>query len=461
MPQHEVVVIGAGIAGLSAAYELTRRGVDVIVLERAPRAGGVILSEEIDGYTVDAGPDALLVQKREAIKLCEELGLGPALVPTTPPRIAYIQRGGRLHPLPASSVLGIPTHVGPFVRTRLFSIGGKLRMARELLVAPREDDGDESIGAFIARRFGSEATAYLAEPLLAGIHAGDVNRLSIRSLFPQLVDAEREHGSLLRSFRLRPRRPASTDGAFRSLPGGLSQLVRAVTGALPAGAVRLGTGADRVTSTNGSPFDIHTQGGTTLSSRAVILATPAFVTGTLLRDFDSGLSRLCGEVPYSSTATVALGFRREDVAHPLNGSGFVVPRLESTGVLAASWLSSKWPNRAPAGKILMRTFVGGARDPRALERSDDELVRLSLAALTPLIGLRGAPGLTRVYRWERANAQHEIGHAARLEAIERALARRPGIFVTGSGFRGVGIPDCVADGRATGKQAAEWLGKRP
>src|SRR2546428_1826014 len=456
----DAVIIGAGIAGLSAAYELHTRGVDFVVLERASRAGGVILSEEFAGYTLDAGPDALLVQKPEGIRLCEELGLGPALVPTTPPRIAYIQRGGRLHPLPASSVMGIPTEVGPFVTTRLFSIAGKLRMARELLIARREDDEDESIGAFITRRFGSEATAYLAEPLLAGIHAGDVNRLSMRSLFPQLVETERRHGSLLRGFRLRPRRPESSGGAFRSLPGGLSQLVRAATAALPAGAIRLGASADRVTSTTGSRFVVSAQDGTTISARAVVLATPAFVTGSLVRDLDSGLSRLCNEVPYSSTATVALGFRREDVAHPLNGSGFVVPRLESTGLLAASWLSSKWPERAPEGKVLMRTFVGGARDPRALERSDDELVQMSLASLTPLVGLRGAPELTRVYRWDRASAQHEVGHAARLHSHERMLARRPGIFVTGSGFRGVGIPDCVADGRTTGKQVAEWLGTR-
>ena len=170
----DVVIVGAGIAGLSAAYELQKRGLSFLILERAPRAGGVIFSESIGGYTIDGGPDSLLTQKPEAIKLCEELGIGDRLVPTNPPRLAFIQRGGRLHPLPASSVLGIPTRLGPFIKTGLFTWAGKLRMGAEVFVPPRRDDGDESIGSFMRRRFGDEAVTYLAEPLLAGIHAGDV-----------------------------------------------------------------------------------------------------------------------------------------------------------------------------------------------------------------------------------------------------------------------------------------------
>src|SRR6185369_14057501 len=179
----------------SVAYELQLRHVRCVLLERAARPGGVILSEESDGFTIDAGPDALLTQKPDGIKLCEELGLGDRLIPTMPPRLAYIQRGGRLHALPAASVLGIPTRVGPFVKTGLFSWAGKLRMGAELFVPARRDDADESIGGFMTRRFGREATEYLAEPLLAGIHAGDVDRLSLRSVFPRFVDAERKHGS--------------------------------------------------------------------------------------------------------------------------------------------------------------------------------------------------------------------------------------------------------------------------
>jgi protoporphyrinogen/coproporphyrinogen III oxidase len=455
-----VIVIGGGIAGLSVAYELQRQHIPFVLLERCGRAGGVILSEDVDGYTIDAGPDSLLVQKPEGIKLCEEIGLGPQLVPTTPPRLAYIQRGMRLHPLPPASVLGIPTRLGPFLTTKLFSWKGKARMAAELFVPRRRDGVDESIAAFMTRRFGAEATTYLAEPLLAGIHAGDVGRLSVRSLFPRFVEMEATHGSLLRGFRSGPPGRVAVDGAFRSLPGGLSQMVRALTAVIERTAVRLDAPVRRVVAVGApSSFTVETEDRRQLTSRAVVFATPAYTTGALLREIDADLARLCGEIPYASSATVVLAFRREDVGARLNGSGFVVPRVEQTGILAASWLSSKWPHRAPAGRVLMRTFVGGARDPRALDRPDDKLADLSLAALTPLLGITGPPLLTRVYRWERASAQHEVGHAARLVAIDRKLADRPGLFVTGSGFRGVGIPDCVADGRATAQQVAQYLAR--
>jgi len=466
----DCVIVGGGIAGLATAYELSRRGVSFVLLERAARAGGVILSEEIDGFVIDGGPDALLIQKPDGIKLCEELGLGDRLVSTKPPRLAYIQRGGQLHALPAASVLGIPTRVGPFVSTRLFSWLGKLRMGAELFVPARRDEGDESIGSFMTRRFGREATTYLAEPLLAGIHAGDVDRLSIRALFPRFVEAERTHGSLLKAFRSNPNpaspanpesqipNPGKGNGAFKSLPGGLSELIRALVSVLPSGSICLNSTVSQITEQreHGS-FRVERASGDAIAARAVVIATPAYATSSLTRELDGEISGIFSEIRYASAATIVLAFPRRAVAHPLNGSGFVVPRVENTGIMAASWLSSKWPDRAPDDKVLLRTFVGGARDPKALEESDAELVSRSMRALRPLLGITGEPLLSRVYRWDRANAQHEVGHLDRVAAIERALTHHPGLFVTGSGFRGTGIPDCVADGRATGKQLAEWL----
>jgi oxygen-dependent protoporphyrinogen oxidase len=456
-----VVIVGGGIAGLAAAFELERRGVPFRLLEAAARAGGVIFSERADGYTIDAGPDALLVQKPDAIALCAELGIEGRLVATKPPRLAFIQRGGRLHPVPAASVLGFPTRVGPFLRSSLFSWRGKLRMGAELFVRRGPEGADESIAAFVTRRFGTEAATYLAEPLLAGIHAGDVDRLSVRALFPRLVEIERVHGSLLRGFRRQPPPPPGDEGAFRSLPGGLTELVTALVGALPPEAVRLGTPVSRVAAAaqgGAAPsFVVETGSGDRLEARAVILATPAYVTARLLQGMDAELSRLCDQVPYASTGTVALAFDRGAIRHPLRGSGFVVPRVEKSGILAGSWLSSKWPHRAPEGRVLLRAFVGGARDPHGLARSDRELVETSLAALTPLLGIGAPPLFTRVYRWERASVQHEVGHLARLESIERALAAHAGLFITGSGFRGVGIPDCIADGRAVAGRVAAAL----
>jgi protoporphyrinogen/coproporphyrinogen III oxidase len=205
------------------------------------------------------------------------------------------------------------------------------------------------------------------------------------------------------------------------------------------------------------PFDIRTSGGETIAARSVVLATPAWVTASLMRPRDGTIAAFCDAVPYASVATVALAFRRRAVAHPLNGSGYVVPRVERSGILAASWLSSKWPDRAPHDCVLLRTFVGGARDPRALDRSDADLVALSATALSRVLGITGQPLLTRVYRWNRANAQHEVGHRSRIAALDRALTAQPGVFLTGSGFRVVGIPDCVTDGRATAGQVTAWL----
>lgn len=481
-----VVVVGGGIAGLAVAYELQCQGIGFTLLEERTRPGGVVLSEEVDGFVLDGGPDALLIQKPEAIKLCHEIGIGDRLVPTQPPRNAFILRGGRLHQLPAASVLGIPTEWGPFIRTGLFSWPGKLRMGMELFVPRKTDDADESIGGFMRRRFGAEATEYLAEPLLAGIHAGDVERLSIRALFPRFADTERQHGSLLKAFKTGaaggPPRPAaaapsprpgaaaspapvgrphgSGDGAFRSLPGGLSELIRALVARLPHESLHLGTHVTGL-SREGAQYRVHTRSGPSFVGDAVVLAAPAFATAALIREFDQTIADRCAAIPYASAATVSLAFTRGAVTHPLNGSGFVVPKAEGLGILAGSWLSSKWPGRAPTGKVLLRTFLGGARDPRALELSDAEMVERSLRALTPLLGLRQPPLFTRVFRWENANAQHEVGHLDRVRAIEQAVNSHPGLYVTGSGYRGVGIPDCVADARVVGRQVSAWLTARP
>ena len=308
-----------------------------------------------------------------------------------------------------------------------------MRMAAELFVPPRSDDGDESIGAFITRRFGREATEYLAEPLLAGIHAGDVDRLSIHALFPRFADAERTSGSLLRAFRQPQQRHGragqeESDGAFRSLSGGLDEMIRALVAKLPANSIRLSTPVCRITRRDA--FQIETEDGL-LQARAVVLATPAFVTARLVRSLSGVLANLCDEIPYASTATVALAFRRTSVTHPLKGSGFVVPRTERTGILAASWLSSKWPNRAPDHSVLLRAFVGGARDPQGLARSDPELVTLALNALGPLLGITGPPILTRVYRWETRQRAARSGssdaarsHQADTRGSSRAVPQR-------------------------------------
>jgi oxygen-dependent protoporphyrinogen oxidase len=450
----DIVVIGAGIAGLTAAWEVARLGRTPVLLEQDPRPGGVILTERVDGFVIDAGPDSLLVQKPAAVALCRELGLGDRLQPTLTPRTAFVVRRGELVPMPEASVLGIPTTVWPFVKTRLFSLPAKAGMALEVLRPRGPEARDESIGSFMRRRFGREAVEYLADPLLAGIHAGDVERLSMHALFPRLIEAERTFGSVLRGFRAM-RRPSSQDGAFVSLPGGIGELVDAIVARLPPGTLRCGA---RVIGIEGrGPFAVALASGEAFDARAVIVATPGYSAASMLEGVDAGLASRYREVPYVSTATVVFGLRREQVGRTLAGSGFLIPRAERRALMAVTWVSSKWPGRAPEGSVLLRAFVGGAYDQAFLDRTDQQIADAAFDELASWLHIAGRPGLTRLYRWPRANAQHEVGHLARVADMDARLTKLPGLFVTGSGFRGTGIPDCIADARKTAAQAVEFL----
>ena len=452
----DVVIVGAGISGLTAAYELRKRKVGVLVLEKSGRPGGVIRTDRVGEFVVDAGPDSLLVQKPAAVALCQEIGLGDRLIPTKPPRAAYILRSGTLHSLPGSSVLGFPTRVRPMLRSRLFSLAAKARMGAELFVPKRRDQSDESIAGFVGRRFGSEAVRYIAEPLLAGIHAGDVDRLSMRALFPRFVEAEARSRSVIRAFRAM-RAPPNTDGVFRSFPGGLGELVDGLMRVVPKEAVRLNTAVTRI-ETRESGFIVHVDGGAPIGARAVLLACPAFVAADLFRGLDAELAGLCGSITYLSSATVFFAFPRDAVHHPLLGAGFVVPRSEGLNITAGAWISSKWPHRAPDGHALLRAFLGGAHDPDVLAKSDRELEEIALRELSGVLDIHGAAEFSRVYRWSRSSAQLEVGHLELMARIEAHLARHAGLFVSAAGFRGVGIPDCVADARTEAAKAAEYIG---
>lgn len=450
-----IAIIGGGITGLAAAYELASRNIAFQLFEASRRVGGLIRTEHVDGFTIEAGPDSMLAQKPAALELCESLGLGPRLISTTPPRTAFVMKRGRLYPLPSPSVLGIPTTWGGIAKYDLLPPSARARLALEPLVPARRGTGDESVGSFFRRRFGSATVALVAEPLLGGIHAGEIDRLSMTSLFPRFVEAETRRGSVLRSFS-GTRQPGGGDGLFRSLAAGMGELVQALERCVPPGSIRCNATVSAI-APEGNGWRVSTREGSA-AARAVVIATSARVAAGLLRPIDERAASLCGEVPYVSTVSVALAWPRSAVAHPLQGSGFVVARRHNAlRTTACTWVSSKWSGRAPAGAVLLRVFAGGAHDPGVVDLQDNEIVDLATREISGVLGINGAPLLTRVYRWRLAGAQHNVGQIARTTEIESRLARHRGLFVAGSGFRSVGIPDCIVDGRAAAATAADQL----
>ena len=446
-----IVIVGGGITGLAAAFELARRGIDFRLFEAAPHLGGLIRTEYSDGFTIDAGPDSLLVQKPAAIRLCEELGLSSRLMETKLPRSAFVLREGRLYPLPSPSVLGIPTSLRALRRYDLLDWPARVRVALEPWL-PRAPADDESVAAFFRKRFGAATVGLIAEPLLGGIHAGDVEQLSMTSVFPRLVTAAGQPGGIARHLGGTPRR----GGMFRALRGGMAELVSAIESALPPHVVSLNmpvVGIDR----SNAGWTVTTSAGR-LDAEAVLLAAPGHAAAGLLRTLDPESAQLCASVPYVSTTSVALGWKRDEVAHPLAGSGFVVARrYNDVRITACTWVSSKWENRAPAGSVLIRVFAGGAHDPDAVNLGDHELIDMAIRDLTPILGMSAPPGLARVFRARDAGAQHNVGHIARMTALAGRMAQMPGLLVAGSAFESIGIPDCVANGRRAAAAAADYV----
>lgn len=476
-----VVVIGAGVTGLSTAYALSRGSsdVEVTVLEASSRAGGNIRTEHIDGFVIDTGPDSFIRTKPEGLELCRELGLESQLVTTeAAARKVYVAHHGKLEPLPGGMALAIPTQLGPLMSTPLLSLPGKLRLLREPLMPRGEAGRDESIYDFFLRRVGEEATRTLVAPLLGGIHAGDIRLLSMRSTFPQLVALEEQHGSLLKGLLaaelsqggqraaspglrevarwLRRRNPAEASSPFHSFRLGMGVLIDALVKALPEGALWLSSKVASI-ARGGHGLTVRMDSGLSLPADAVVLACPVHVAARLVGD--EGIEAELSEVRSVTTATVFFALDRAQVAHDLRGFGFLVPEGEAE-ILAATWVSSKWAGRAPEGRALVRAFLGGARDEERVEASsDEELVGIAARELARFMGALGKPLFTRVYRYDAASPQPEIGHAARIARVRERLGKHPGIYVAGAAMDGVGIPDCIRGGRAAAKWAAnEVLG---
>jgi oxygen-dependent protoporphyrinogen oxidase len=363
-------------------------------------------------------------------------------------------------------ILGVPTRIGPMLRTPVFGWDAKLRMGLELIVPKRTyaEGEDESIASFFTRRFGDELTDRLAAPLLGGIFAGDAADLSVRATFPQLVEMEQKHGSLLRAMWARakemraahaPKNGAESDAPkkpppsmFITLTAGLGRLVEVLVDALQNTNVRTGAGTRVVRARAGGGFDVELDSGEVLEADDVVLTAPAHALVPMIEDLDADLSEGLAALRYASTVTVFLGVRRADVRHELDATGFLVPRSLGRPLLAGTWVSSKWPNRAPPGHALLKAFFGGAWGEGVLDRTDEDLVDLARSELERLMGPIGTPLFSRVYRHRRASPQPVLGHLGHMAAIRARAERFPGLFLAGNGFDGSGIPDCIKQAEA-------------
>jgi oxygen-dependent protoporphyrinogen oxidase len=461
----KMVVIGGGIAGLAAAHralEIARERslpLDLTVLEARERLGGTIATERAGGFLVEAGPDSFLSEKPWALALCRRIGLEPRLVGTDERfRRTFVWQGGRLHPLPEGFQLLAPTRMWPFITSPLFSWRGKARMALDL-VLPRGGAGDESLGGFVRRRLGREALERVAQPLVAGIYTADPDDLSLAATMPRFLELERTQRSLIlalwRASRNAPAVKTGVSGArwslFVTLLGGMEELVAALASRLPAGAIHLKQRVAGIERRDGQ-WHMAAEGGVWEADR-VIVASEAHGASRMLRYVDPALAALLQAIPYASSATVSLGYRRGDVPHPLDGFGFVVPRIEGKRLLACTFSSVKYPGRAPEGHALFRCFLGGVLDAAVLEEDDAALVGRAREELRAALGLAAEPVLSRVTRHALAMPQYAVGHLTAVEAIERRLQTASGLLLAGAAYRGVGIADCVRSGETAAERA--------
>ena len=452
-----VVVVGGGISGLSTAFHLQEaargRGLplDCTLVECEDRLGGRIVTQREDGFVVEGGPDCFLTQKPWAVELCRKLGLGEQLLGTNDAsRKVYVLWKGKLHKLPDGVLLIVPTRLQPFALSPLFSPLAKLRMGLDLIIPPRRDPGDESVASFVRRRLGGEALDKIAEPMMGGIHVSDPERQSLLATFPRFADIERKHGSLIRGMlsarRSRPSSAGKPLPTFMTLAGGLGDLVSTLADRLDGSriltsreVVSLGAGAD-------GGYRLRLSDDTQLQADSVVIATPARHAALLLDDVDRTLAEHLRSIRYVSTATVSLGFRRDTFPHPLDGFGVVIPRKEARRITACTWTSTKFDGRAPSDGVLVRCFLGSPHDERPALLPDDEIIRTAREELRSLMGVDVEPVLARVYRWPAAHPQYDVGHLDLLAEIDRLRATHPGLYLTGSSYRGVGLPDCIHNG---------------
>ncbi len=475
VPFH-VVIIGGGISGLSTAFFVMEEAkqhqlhVQCTVVERDTRWGGKILTNQTEDLLIEGGPDSFLTSKPWAMELCRTLGLEDHLIPTKAEnnRTFSLCRGV-LRELPQGLLAFRPQRVETLVSGGLLSWRGLLRMGAERFW-PTSSAGqsEETLGSFFRRRFGDEAFDYLIEPLVAGIYAGDADELSMEATFPRFKELEQEHGSVIKGMRaaqakaqagVAPRSSGSTPSLFMTLRNGLGTLIETLTQRLNGHGVELLTGCCcqkiQASVQQKGKFSVVLENDKMLNADAVVLATPAFRTAEMIRQLEPEAANILADIPYASTATISMTYPTELVEAHIRGFGFVVPRKEQRPLLAGTWTSLKWPNRSKKGETLVRCYVGGRGRQGIFERDDRELVKTVQQELQSIAKIACPATYTEVHRWMQGMPQYIIGHQARVAKIRERLQPWPLLHISGAGLSGIGIPDCVREGKRVAASLAQ------
>ena len=463
----DVVVIGGGISGLSAIHRLRELAppLQARLLESSSRLGGVLETVQRDGFLIEGAADNFITNVPWATELCQRIGYGDELLRTNDAdRSAFVVRRGRLEKIPPGFVIMAPSRIGPILRTPILSPLGKLRMALEAAVPRRRRDDDESLASFVKRRFGKEVYARLVQPLVGSIYTGDPERLSVRSTMPRFAEMERQHGSLIRAMLRQKRRTQPTDAGsggarysmFVAPRLGMSDFIEAIRDRLPDDTIALGTTVTRIQRQDDTYWSLQTNDGT-LTARAIVVATPTRVAASLFDDLDTGLSAELRAIEYAGCVIVSLGYRRDQLEHALDGFGVVVPAIEKRKILSCSFSSVKYAGRAPDGHVLLRVFLGGDYQPELLALDDQQITALATQEVRDLLQIHGDPIVTHVAPRPASMPQYYLGHGDRVDRIERRLAALKSIFLAGSAYHGVGIPNCIHSGEQAAANAVQCL----
>ncbi|KXG10079.1 protoporphyrinogen oxidase [Anoxybacillus rupiensis] len=458
-----VIVIGGGIAGIAAAYYLQKAireqqlPIECKLVEATHRLGGKIQTVIHDGFVIERGPDSFLARKQSASRLVHEVGLQDKIVHNATGK-SYILVNGKLYAIPGGAVMGIPTKIGPFVTTGLFSPVGKLRAAFDFILPPTKTDADLSLGQFFRRRLGDEVVENLIEPLLSGIYAGDIDQMSLMATFPQFFHVEQKYGSLvLGTKRTTPKQEGQKNkkGAFQTLTTGLQSLVDEIEKRLEHGSVLKGIRVEKIERKH-TNYSLYLSNGDVWKADSIVIATPHQTVPSMLSDYS--FFAPFKAVPSTSVATVALAFPERAIEQDIDGTGFVVSRRSDYTITACTWTHKKWPHTAPADKALLRCYVGRPGDETIVEQSDDEIVKVVLDDLNKIMRINGNPEFSIVSRWKEAMPQYTVGHKERIETIKSQMAEHlPGVFLAGSSYEGLGMPDCIDQGEEAVKKVLDYL----